>query len=283
MIVLKSGGFSASIKTFGAELCSIKNENTGDEYMWQAGESWSRHAPVLFPFVGRCKDFEYRWKGQSYTIEQHGFARDLPFMVEAQTENQVVLKLTDSAHTLQRYPFRFEFRVIYQLEQNCLSMGFETHNKNSDEMPVSFGGHPAFAILNPEDALIEFENDLNPPSYLLDDSCISNRTKFVTNGQGVIEVNAKTFDEDALIFRQLKSKWVFLKSRSSSKTVKVSLEGWPYLGIWAKPNANFICLEPWQGLADLSDFSGPVNTKEGIVMVAANGSISRVFNIEVGS
>lgn len=280
-ITLNSGDYTANINPFGAEICSVIHKPTETEFIWQADEAiWPRHAPVLFPFVGRLKNFEYRYNGQTYTIEQHGFARDLDFKIIYQSENSVVLDLNENAHTLQRYPFLFSFKVKYELIANKLNMGFEVLNKGNCTMPVSFGGHPAFNINEPSDAILIFENDPNPPSYMLDENFISTRTKMVTGGNGQIVVDKKTFAGDALIFKNLKSHWVKLQSRSTNKSVKVTIEGWPYLGIWAKPNANFICIEPWQGIADAFDFSGEVLEKEGIVMLAANKNFKKSFDME---
>lgn len=283
-VVLKSGNYTASILPFGAELCSLKYETTHTEFIWQADKSiWPRHSPVLFPFVGRLKNFEYRYDGKPYTIEQHGFARDMVFEVREQNTNSVVFELKDNNYTWQRYPFQFSFKVKYTLLNNILTMGFEVINSGQALMPVSFGGHPAFNIIEPGDSILIFENDANPQSWLLDENFISKRTKTVTDGKGQIFVDEKTFAKDALIFKSLKSKWVKLFSKSTGKSIKVTLDSWPYLGIWAKPNANFICIEPWQGIADSSDFEGEVTQKEGILMLPARASIKKSFEIEVNS
>ena len=284
LVTLTSGDYSAVINPFGAELCSLRDEHSDIEFMWQADKSvWPRHAPVLFPFVGQLKNFEYRYNGQTFTIEQHGFARDLMFKVINQFENSVMLELTENAHTLQRYPFLFSFKVKYELLENRLSMGFEVLNKGKSPMPVSFGGHPAFSILEPNDTIIVFENDPDPKTWKLEENFISKRTQSVTDGQGKIAVTPQTFAKDALIFKNLKSQWVKLKSKTTDRYIKIDINGWPYLGIWAKPGANFICIEPWQGLADSIDFEGEVSQKEGIIMLDAQEKIEKSFTIEFAS
>ena len=281
-IVLKSGEYTATIIPFGAELCSFKHLPSDTEFIWQADKSiWPRHAPVLFPFVGRLKNFEYKYDGKSYNIEQHGFARDMLFKVTEHSENALVMELKNNDHTWKRYPFQFSFKIKYTLVDNKLTMGFVILNLSKGPMPVSFGGHPAFNILEPNDTIIVFEKDKNPLSWILDENFISNQTTAVTDGNGQILVNEKTFDTDALVFKNLKSNWVILQSKSTKKNVKVIFEGWPYLGIWAKPKANFICIEPWQGTADASDFNSDVSQKEGILMLTANGQIEKSFDIEV--
>ena len=279
---LKSGEYTASILPFWAELCSFKHLPTDTEFIWQADKSvWPRHAPVLFPFVGRLKNFEYSYDGNLHTIEQHGFARDLMFEVIEQTENCAILELKDNNHTWQRYPFRFSFKVKYTLVGNKLTMSFDVINLGLTPMPVSFGGHPAFNISEPNDTIIVFEKDRNPLSWMLDENFISNRKKQVTDGNSHILVNEDTFSKDALIFKYLKSDWVKLQFKSTGRSIKVNFEGWPYLGIWAKHGANFICIEPWQGIADLVDFEGDVSQKEGILMLPANERIEKSFDMEV--
>lgn len=271
------------VNPYGAEVCSIKYLHSGTEFIWQADPHiWARHAPVLFPFVGRLKNLEYRHYNHTYKIEPHGFARDLVFEVIEQKQNSVKLELSDSDYTLQRYPFKFSFKVKYTLELNKLTMGFEVYNHGDASMPVSFGGHPAFNISSPEDSIIRFENDNNPESFILKNNVISNQTQFVTDGAGTIFVKDDIFNSDAFIFKNLQSKWIKLESKTNSKSVKVNIEGWPYVGIWAKPGANFVCIEPWEGLADNEAFNGYVSEKEGIIMIEPSKSYSNSFEMEFG-
>lgn len=283
LVTLNSGEFTATVNPFGAELCSLKHLPSDTEFIWQAEKSiWPRHAPVLFPFVGRLKNFEYQFEKKTYNIEQHGFARDSDFNIITRSENSVGLELKENAYTLDRYPFLFHFKIKYKLIDNRLTMVFEVANTGKSIMPVSFGGHPAFNIINPGDAFIEFENDMNPVSWILKDNFISNQTKSVSDGNGLIFIDKNTFEDDALIFKNLKSDRVQLKSKTTNSYVKVSIKDWPYLGIWAKPGANFICIEPWQGLADSLDFEGDISRKEGIIMLSASERIEKTFEIETG-
>lgn len=282
MVTISSGDYTASIKSFGAELCSVKHVPTNTEYIWQAGSVWPRHAPVLFPFVGRCRNFEYRYNGQSFTIEQHGFARDMQFELVEKSTNQAVFEITENEYTLQRYPFLFRLRITYLLEDNKLTMGFEVMNTGNSVLPVSFGAHPAFRISEPGDVYVQFELDENPQSWLLEGNFISERTKLVSDGKGTIEITKDSFLDDALIFKHLKSNWVKLISVKDNTVIKFSLTGWPYLGVWAKPNAPFVCIEPWQGLADSINFEGEVNKKEGVLMVPCLNGVNKSFTMEFG-
>ncbi len=281
-IVLKSGDYTATIKYFGAELCSLKHGPSQTEFLWQADKSiWPRHSPLLFPFVGRLKNFEYTHNGKQYSIEQHGFARDSQFTLIEQKEDSVVFQLLDNLYTHSRYPFQFSLKMRYQLTANVLRTEFEISNAGSQIMPVSFGGHPAFAINDPTDAYIVFDKDLDPLSWQLDENFISDTQIPATNGRGQIDVDEHTFKADAMVFKHLESNWISLRSHTSTRQVNVEIKGWPYLGLWAKAAAKFICIEPWQGIADAANFEGDVSQKEGIIMLPPLNTITKGFNIEV--
>ncbi len=279
-VIITSGDFSAAIKTLGAELCSVKHLPTNTEFMWQASPVWPRHAPVLFPFVGRLRNFEYQYNGKKYAIEQHGFARDLLFSVVQASENKAIFELRENHYTLQRYPFLFAFRVIYELNGNMLTMGFEMTNMGNSTLPFSFGAHPAFQISEPGEVYLQFESDRNPMPWILQDNFISTKTRAVSDGKGTIEITKDTFLDDALKFKKLSSDWVKLISPKDNIELKLHLNGWPYLGIWAKPGASFVCIEPWHGLADAIDFDNEVNKKEGIIMLLSKDQFRREFSIE---
>ena len=89
------------ISDHGAEIQSVKGAHTGEEYMWQADpEIWGRHAPILFPIVGRLKNDEYTYKGKTYHLGQHGFARNSDFEVENHTQESITFLLCEFLHCL---------------------------------------------------------------------------------------------------------------------------------------------------------------------------------------
>lgn len=280
-LTITSENLEASFLSFGAELCSVKNKESNKEFIWQADKNiWARHAPVLFPFVGRLNNFEYLFCGKFYKIEQHGFARDMQFEVVFKQNDSVTFELLKNDYTYSRYPFDFSLRITYKLNKNKLNMEFEISNKNNQIMPVSFGGHPAFNITAANDAVIEFENDKNVESMQLLGNFLSFKTRSAIDKNGNIIFDNNTFDKDALMFKNLKSNWVKLKSKSSKSYIKVNINGWKYLGIWAKPGANFICIEPWEGIADKLNFRNDVSVKEGIVNMKPFEILRKYFEME---
>jgi len=279
-ITLLSEEFTATINPFGAELCSVKHKLSNCEFIWQASDIWPRHAPVLFPFVGRLNEFVYNYEGHPYSIEQHGFARESLFEVIFMTSQKVVLELKNNEYSFQRFPFEFLFKVSYTLDGNKLIMGFEIENLSKRLMPVSFGGHPAFNIQSPEDAYLEFDKDRELMSYQLTNGLISDSLELISDNTGKIQVTNETFKKDALIFKHLKSDYIILKSKSNTSSVSVGISNWPFLGIWSKPAANFVCIEPWQGIADKIGFNSDVSEKEGIIMLLSSDKIIKEFSME---
>lgn len=280
MVILQSDLSEVRINPFGAELSSFVYLPSGTECIWQAHAEWPRHAPVLFPFVGRLKDFTYHWEGSAYTIEQHGFARDLTFQVVDQKKDSVVFDLLPNAYTRLRYPFDFRLHIRYALFQTVLTMEFEIENRGNSTMPFSFGAHPAFKVSDIESAQIVFERDADPLSWELRDNFLTGNRNRVTDGNGSILLTRNTFNRDALIFKELDSKWVKLVSPSDGYEIKVQFDGWPYLGIWSKPSAGFVCIEPWQGLADNWNASGNLSEKEGILLLDPGAIYRKSFTME---
>lgn len=144
---LKNNFLTVTLSDKGAEIQSVKDVNSGREYMWQADpEIWGRHAPVLFPVVGRLKDDQYTYDGKTYHMGQHGFARDAQFTVEEQDDKHIVFLLTSNEDTKKMYPFDFELRVSYSLVNNLLEEHFTVTNTDTKEMIFGIGGHPGFNL-----------------------------------------------------------------------------------------------------------------------------------------
>ncbi|GAY72964.1 lacX protein, plasmid [Lentilactobacillus kosonis] len=145
MIKLTNDYLTVLINPLGAELTSVKSSDT--EYIWTADKQyWGRHAPILFPIVGRLKDDRYKYAGNTYQMTQHGFARDNEFEVESQTNSDVTLSLTASANTLINYPFSFKLTVKYELQDHELNVSMTVTNLDNQEMIFQLGAHPGFNV-----------------------------------------------------------------------------------------------------------------------------------------
>ncbi|MEL6676658.1 MAG: aldose 1-epimerase family protein [Bacteroidota bacterium] len=271
MPTLQNDQLAITVDPKGAELSSVKDLQTGTEYMWVAKpDIWGRHAPVLFPIVGKLKDNQHTYEGRSYPMGQHGFARDLDFQMAGQSSTHLHFRLGSNEETQSRYPFVFTFRIRYDLNGRTVRVSYYIKNNGEEMMPFSVGAHPGFNCpLSPEEKLTDyeilFEQPETAPRHLLEGGLFSGKTQaYLTESTG-FPITEDTFNEDALVFHQLASAWVALKS--AKHEIRMSLTGFPYLGIWAKPGAPFVCLEPWQGLADYVDSSGQLMDKKGIILL----------------
>ncbi|MGB0851059.1 MAG: aldose 1-epimerase family protein [Bacteroidia bacterium] len=269
------------IKRLGAELCSVKDKS-GKEFIWQAGDVWQRHAPNLFPIVGSLLDHMYIYNGKEYDLKHHGFARDMNFDMLHQSEHSICFVLQESEETLKSYPFSFTFLVTYTLERNKLIQKYRVINRSDVDMPASVGGHPAFNALPIDEYYLEFEKEESVSSNQLEGPYINESTVDIIQGK-TINLSKNIFDNDALIFQGLKSSYVILRHRNSSQSIKVDFADFRYLGIWAKPGAPYVCIEPWQGLADYIYHDKVIESKKGIVILTPGEEMIRSFSMEFTS
>jgi len=268
---IRNKEISADIQTHGAELCSLRSADDV-EYLWQAEPSiWPRHAPILFPVVGKLRNNRYTLSGQTYELTQHGFARDCQFEVESHTRDTATLLLTDSDRTRTHYPFNFELRIVYRLSQASLIVQYDVRNTGAHTLWFSIGAHPAFNCpLFPSekrsDYILEFSKTESIGRFPLVDGLLATAMEPLLQNQSVLHLSPSLFDRDALVLKQPASDNLALKSVSSGHGVCVEFPGWPYLGIWSKPGvAPFVCIEPWFGLADNKESTGEFTKKEGVI------------------
>lgn len=258
----------------GAELTSIRSLETGIEYLWQANPTvWPRHAPNLFPIVGKM-DGKYTVDGKEYEMNQHGFARDSEFKLSQSTDTKLVYELLYSAETLKVYPYKFKFFVVYEIFDNELSVKYRVENQDDKEIFFSVGAHPAFnvpLIVNETftDYYIDFEKEETLGRYLIDGGLILENSEPILENESRLNLTKELFLQDAIVLKNMKSKSLTLKSKKSKYYIKVKFDGFNYFGIWTKPGFDkFICLEPWKGIADTKGKKVAFHEKEGIIKLA---------------
>ena len=283
MNLISNGLLTVGVNTQGAELCSIKDAN-GTEYLWQADPAvWARHAPILFPIVGKLRDGRYELNGKPYELPQHGFARDISFELITQSKTTLVFQLSPTTETLRCYPFKFALNVIYQLNGNCLEIGYEVQNNGKEVMPFSIGAHPGFNLPGPiDDCYLEFSQTEALNFRLLgSQGLLSEQTAPVSGTLNILPLSKTLFDRDALILLDFKSGKISLRSRTSPRCLTVEFPEFPQLGIWAKPGAPFVCIEPWYGYADPEQPYGDIMNKPGIQLLAAGKSFVCTHRISI--
>jgi galactose mutarotase-like enzyme len=276
-----------SIKDLGAELCSLKKKNDSTEYIWQGDEKyWNRHAPILFPIVGKLLYNEYTYDNKTYKMRQHGFARDKVFEVFTKEDDYICFKLEDSTDTLEIYPFNFELYLGYRLIKNSLEISYKVVNKSQQKMYFSIGAHPAFNWPlekgNKNDYYFEFENTKELERLPLTVDGISNQKEIINLENNKLALSENLFKDDALVIQNLKNKTITFKNSKDDKSIKMSFEGFAYLGLWSKPSgAPFICIEPWHGIADFVSHNKKLENKKGIITLLENEIFESSYTISV--
>ena len=279
--VIKNTFLTATINSFGAELCSLKNKEN-KEYIWEGNpDFWGKHSPILFPIVGTLKNNSYHYNNKEYHLSRHGFAREMDFELVDKKENSVTFSIQSSEETLKIYPFIFELQIIYTLDKNSLNIEYKVMNNGKSKMPFSIGAHPAFALPgNFENYAIQFEKEESLEYYLLESDLISNKKKTLELQNKLVPLNYQLFKNDALIFKTLESNSVTILENSNPK-LRVNFNNFPSLGIWTKMNAPFLCIEPWFGYSDTNENSGNLFEKEGIQILEENKTFRSEFSIEI--
>lgn len=270
---IKNNMIEVVISDHGAEVQSVKGAHTGEEYMWQADpEIWGRHAPVLFPIVGRLKNDEYKYQGKTYHMGQHGFARDCDFEVENHTQESITFLLKDNEKTREMYPFKFEFRVNYNLMNNLLEENFNVVNKSDETMIFGVGGHPGFNLpVNNGEEKEDYYFDMHPSiarvKIPLKGAYLDWNNRSLASTDSFIGLSDELFKDDALIYElHGHDNKVSLRTDKSKFHINVWTRNAPYVGIWSQyPNtANYVCIEPWWGIADREDADGELEHKYGM-------------------
>lgn len=287
MIQLQNTKLKANFSELGAELISLVNLTTGKEIMWQGNpDFWSGQSPVLFPTVGALKDDQYIFDGQTYEMPRHGFARRKIFEDKNSSENEVIFELYSDDETLKFYPFEFSLEIRYTLTENKLTVSYNVKNKSEKEMYFSLGAHPGFAIdtengLKYDDYEIAFSDDEQLEIHPLIDNLISKETQTIELKNKALPLSYELFAKDALVMTTMKSKELILRNNQNENQVIFTFSNFPYFGIWAAKNADFVCLEPWQGIADLEDHNQELTEKFGILKLGINDEWKGDWAVEI--
>ncbi|HLN24921.1 MAG TPA: aldose 1-epimerase family protein [Patescibacteria group bacterium] len=264
-------GLTATIAADGAELCSLR-DSRGEEMLWQAEAAWPRHAPLLFPIVGKLKDDQLRHAGTTTRLTQHGFARDSRFTWVEQGPRSCRLRLEDSAETRAVYPFAFRFEVIYAVDDDRLNITYVIANPGTEVLPASAGAHPAFRWplrdgIAKDAHWLEFAEAEPHPIRRLGPDGLLDATGFPSPVEGkILPLIESLFKISAIIIDQSASRSVRYCA-PGAPVIEVSWDGFFQLGLWMKPGAEFLCIEPWHGMTSPADFDGDFIDKPGLLLI----------------
>ena len=253
--------FTCEIDDMGAQLHSLKSKENGKEYIWQGNpDIWYGQAPVLFPVIGQLINDKYFYNGKEYTMPKHGLARKLLFKVKECDGAKAVFSLESDENTLKSYPFDFEYVVTFELKDKALVNTMTVINKTDGEMYFSVGAHPGFNCEVGD--VIEFEQPETLATERIDKENLIIDEKFplIENSREIV-ITKEIFEPDALILSDIKSKKLRIKGKNE---IEFTFGDCPFLGIWAKPGAPYVCIEPWYGVNDGREVKSDISQKRGI-------------------
>jgi galactose mutarotase-like enzyme len=290
---LSNQNLEIDIDTKGAEIKRVRGLFTSYEYIWNGDKNyWARHAPVLFPHVGKLKNNQLIINKISHVSKQHGFARDLEFECISSFENHLIFQLESNESTKSLFPFDFVFQISYLIEGNSLKISYRVINRGDNTMYFGIGAHPAFSCpikstrleenTSFEGYLINFEKEEQLQTYRLNEGLINSKPELLEENSSMIHLTRELFDQDALIFNNLKSSWVGLAHFEIGQIVKVYSKEFNWLGIWSlnKDGADFVCIEPWQSHADFVDEIEGFENKKDIILLKPESDWVKSFEIE---
>lgn len=285
-ITLTSKALSAEISPLGAELQSIR-DSQGRDYLHDGSSFWGCRAPLLFPIVGALKNDSHSVDGVAYHLPKHGFARDSVFDVAELRADRALFRLTDSEATRALYPYQFVLEAAFSLAGATLTMEATVTNADTRPLPVAFGFHPAFKWPLPGagaklDQAVDFAEDEPGPLTRIDAEGLVAREEPSPITRRRLALRDDFFDDDALIFLQLNSRSLrFGPSAGGSPSLKIDFPNMAHLGIWTKPGAPYLCIEPWSGYASPAGFTGPLTEKPGSLNLAPGAARAFTMSVEL--
>lgn len=285
LVTIASDALTAQVHPLGTELWSLRDAD-GREFMTDADPAfWTGHAPLLFPIVGALAGDRYRVEGDTFVLPRHGFARRMPFELAARDGDRVTFRLTDSAATCAVYPFAFVLEMAFVLDGATLRMTATVSNPGARPLPFAFGYHPAFAWPLPGGAAKEahrvvFEKDEPGALRVLDaaSGLVAPESRATPVKGRELALSPDLFAADALIWDDLASRALSYGADGGS-WLDIAFPDMPMLGLWQKPGANYLCIEPWQGHADPVGFAGDFRERPGVVLLPPGES--RAFRMDV--
>ncbi|MFD3000244.1 aldose 1-epimerase family protein [Pontibacter toksunensis] len=287
--ILENDSYKVGVESLGTELQHFVKKDENLELIWVADPAiWGSHAPNLFPIIGELPNQQYTYNGKTYHMKRHGFARRKEFKLVDDHHGKLVFELEHDEETLEQYPFKFRLLIAFQLKENMLSVTYQVTNPDHERMFFSVGGHPGFNVPlyqneRYEDYYIEFEKEETARRYLLNDlGLLNGETEPLLEQSNKLPLDHSYFDKDAIVLKRLNSEKVTLASNTNTRRIEMTFEGFPYLGIWAKPGPSpYVCIEPWCGIASRVGDTGELQSKEGIIELRPGQTFERTFTLTV--
>ena len=276
-----------TVSSHGAEKQTLVSKQTNISYLRDIDQYWNRRAPLLFPIVGKLRDLKTFINNKEYSMNQHGFLRDQEFELYSQTENELVLVNKFNEETLKKYPFEYQVFVKYTLVEKTVYTEFIVQNLDYQVIPFNYGGHPGFKVplyenetFNDYKVVFEKTENFDAPTVKLDNGTLDFVNTISYKNINEINLDYKYFEIDAIVIPNVKSQSVKLVNKEN-KGIKFDFLGFPSLAIWTKPNAPFVCLEPWIGYADHHDSNYQFIEKDNMQFLNPEEKFSITYAITI--
>jgi galactose mutarotase-like enzyme len=286
MFTIENENLQIDINAKGAELQSIYHKQTQLQSMWSGdAKFWGKKSPVLFPIVGTLKEDTFYYSNDAYELTRHGFAREMEFAPVSPSKDSITLRLQNTEETLIKFPFDFIFDITYALAANRLIVTYIITNTGIGPMYFAVGGHPAFKVpLVDSNAYNDYYLEFNKLEFagrwpISKDGLIEAEPLPLLNHTNILLLTKELFAKDALVFKGLSSNSVMLKTNKDKHGLSFDFTGFPYLGIWAAKDADFVCIEPWCGIADSVNTDQQLAHKEGIQLLQPTKNFERSWSV----
>lgn len=269
-----------AVQDFGAVLTQVQSVNSGHEFLWQGDPAvWNGQSPVLFPIIGKLLNDKCRVNGKEFEIIRHGLARHRDFACIEETENKLVFLQKSDAQTKANYPYDYELYMQFEIDKNRLTVTHSVKNPNSETMYFSLGAHPAFNCALGDTLVFDKKETLY--SERIDrDALLTTDKDLILENSDTLTLHAQLFNKDALIFSDVQSKGITLYCRQAQTKMHFTFGDAPFLAIWAKPAAPFVCIEPWYGINDGYEKTADFSQKRGIVALPAGETFCFLWQAE---
>lgn len=281
IITISSESLQVAISTIGAELQYIKKD--GKNYLWEGDpDIWAGKAPLMFPICGGLKEDKYLLDGTTYQLPKHGYARKQLFELSSLTQTSASFVLKSNEESKKMFPFDYQLEVSYNLIDNKIEVKYVVKNLSDKTMYCSIGGHEGYACSEGiEEYSLCFEKKEHLTSNVLNGNLLTNQTLLLGDGIDELPLKYDYFKVDALTLLNLKSRSITLKHKSGKECVKVDFDGFDYVFLWTKPNANYICIEPWSGIPDFEGTSYDITKKLGISKIEKDKVLEHTHYITI--
>lgn len=278
-ITLKNGSLTVVISTLGAELQSIRDAK-GEEYLWQGDERyWTGRAPILFPIAGGLKDDQYTFEGRTYPMQKHGYVRKVEWETESVSETEAVLRTGEKA---EGFPFDYALRAVYRLEGKQLHVTYRVDNLGDRPFAFGLGAHEGYATPGGiEKYSLHFERTETFAHHPLHGNLIQREPVILAGETAEFPLRYRYFSVDALVFPDLHSRSVTLFHHRTGPRLRVDYPGHDVLMLWTKPEAPYICIEPWLNAPDFLDADGDITRKPGCVLLDKAETVSYTHTITI--